>query len=151
MRRHVLESGQQEREKLLVRHTVVLDFLSVSGLIRHVVGRVGHDQVGLDAVHERIHRIRRGTVSTHHAVPAQCPDVAGLYIYIDRFRIDLTVIVMYILVMHLGEEIIHLGSVKACRAEIVSGALQILQQVSQGRRLPVASGFVERDVQRFFI
>ena len=35
---------------------------------------------------------------------------------------------------NLGEEIVHLGSVKACRAEIISGALQILQQVSQGDR-----------------
>ena len=47
--------------------------------------------------------------------------------------------------------IIHLGSIKARCTEIISGALQILQQVSQGRGLPVASGFVERDVQRLLI
>ena len=49
------------------------------------------------------------------------------------------------------EEIVHLGSVKTRRAQIISGALQILQQVSRGRRLPVASGFVERDVQHLLI
>jgi len=53
--------------------------------------------------------------------------------------------------MHLGEEIVYFGCVKARRAEIISRALQILQQVSQGRGLPVTSGFVERDVQRLFI
>ena len=98
---HVLESGQQEGEELLVRHAVVLDLLSVSGLIRHVVGRIGHDQVCLDAVHERVHRFGRGTVSTHHAVPAQRPDVAGLHIGLHFLRVDIAVVVMHILVMHL--------------------------------------------------
>ena len=77
---HVPESGEEEGVELLVLNRIVLNGQPAGALEGNAVGRVGHDQVGLDAVHERVHRIGRGTVPTHHTMLAQRPDVAGLYI-----------------------------------------------------------------------
>ena len=151
MRGHVFEGCQQEQEKLLVGHGVVLDFLSVSGFIGHIVGRVGYHQIGLNAIHEQVNGIRISAVPAHHAVSSQRPDVARLHIGRKLVRVDIAVVVMNILVMHLAEQVIHLGGVKARRPQVITGKLQVLQKLRQGHRLPVARGLVERDVQGFFI
>lgn len=53
--------------------------------------------------------------------------------------------------MHLGEQVVDLRRVKAGRAEIVAGGLEVGQQVSQRHRLPFADRLVERDIERLLI
>ena len=53
--------------------------------------------------------------------------------------------------MDFGEQVVHLRSVKAGRAEIITGKLQVGQQIRQRFRLPFADRLVERDVQRLLV
>ena len=151
MSRHVLESGQQEGEELFICHAVILDLLSVCGFIRDIVRWVRHDQVGFDAFHEHIHRVRIGAVTAHHLMPAQRPYITRLYIWGDGFRVKFAVVVMGFFVMNFTEKVIHLGSVKTGRAKVVPCRLQVFQQIGKGYRLPVTGRFVQGDVERFFI
>ena len=76
MSRHIAKCRQKEFVELLICHAVVLNGFAVSRFIRHVVGRVGHDQIGFKPVHKEIDMVWIGTVAANHSVPAQCPDIA---------------------------------------------------------------------------
>ena len=78
-RSHVFEGCQQEVEELLVAHAVVLDGLAVGGFVGHIVGRVGHHEVGANIAHEPGHVLLAGAVPAHHRVLAQRPDVPALH------------------------------------------------------------------------
>ena len=69
---------EQELPELAFGHVVVLDFLAVAALVVDVVGRVGEQQVSQLAVHQSLHVLRAGAVTTHDPVVAQQPDVAPL-------------------------------------------------------------------------
>ena len=100
---HIFERRQQEFIERRVTHAVVLDGLAVCALVGDVVGRVGDDKVGLEAVHEQSDIARVGSVAADHAVAAQRPDVARPHERDDLLRVDVAVIVGHILVMYLRE------------------------------------------------
>ena len=56
MSRHIAKCRQKEFVELLICHAVVLNGFAVSRFIRHVVGRVGHDQIGFKPVHTAFKR-----------------------------------------------------------------------------------------------
>ena len=151
MSSHIAKCGQQKFIELFVCHAVVLDGFAVSRFIRHIVGRIGHDQVGFQTIHQKIDMIGIGAVTADHPVPAQCPDIAGLNKRLHSFRIDIAVIILDVLVMDLGEKIIDLSGIKAGSAHIVAGQLKILQKICQRLGFPFADSLVQRDIERLFI
>ena len=74
---HAGECIEEEVEKLLRCHVVVLDFPGAA-LVVHIVGRVGDDEVCFAAVHESGVGFPLGTVAADEPMPPQRPDVAGL-------------------------------------------------------------------------
>ena len=76
MSSHIAKCGQQKFIKLFVCHAVVLDGFAVSRFIRHVVGRIGYDQICLKTIHQKIHMLRIGAVAADHPVSAQRPNIA---------------------------------------------------------------------------
>ena len=150
MRGHIAKRRQQEFIELPVRHTVILDLLSVRALVGHVIGRVCHDEIGLVAVHKARHIRLTGGVAAHHPMPAQQPDVAGLNEGLHLLRIDIAVIIPYILIVNPAEQIVDFSRVKASRVHVIAAELQIVEQICQGNRLPFADRFIERNVQRLF-
>ena len=150
MRGHVAERRQQEFIELPVRHAVVLDFLSVRALVGHVIRRVRHDEVGLIAVHEARHVRFIGRIAAHHPMLAQQPDIAGLNERLYLFRVDIAVVIPYILIVNPTEQIVDFSRVKAGCVHVIAAELQIVEQIRQGDRLPFADRLIERNVQRFF-
>ena len=53
--------------------------------------------------------------------------------------------------MDFGEQVVHLRSVKAGRAEVIPGKLQVGQQIRQRLGFPFADRLVERNVQGFLV
>ena len=148
---HIAERSQQKLVELFVSHAVVLDGFAIRRFIRDIVGWVGHDEVGFHAIHEQRHIISVGAVAADHPMPAQCPHVTRLHEGLHFIRLQLAVIVLDILVMYLAEQIIDLAGIKAGRTEIVTGLLQIREQISQRDRFPFADCFIQSDVQGLFI
>ena len=150
MRGHVAERRQQEFIELPVRHTVVLDLLSIRALVGHVIGRVRHDEVGLVAVHEARHVRFDSSVAAQHPMFAQQPDIAGLNERRYLLRVNIAVVVLYVLIVNLAEQIVAFCRVEACRVHVIAAELQIIEQIRQGDQLPFADRLIERNVQRFF-
>ena len=150
MRGHIAECRQQEFVELPVRHAVVLDLFSVRTLIGHVIRRVRHAEVGLIAIHEARHIHFAGRIAAHHPMPAQQRDVARLNEGFYLLRVDVAVVVLYVLIVNPAEQIVDFRRVKACRVHVIAAELQIIEQIRQGDRLPLADRLIERNVQRFF-
>ena len=150
MRGHIAERRQQEFIELPVRHAVVLDLFSVRTLIGYVIGRVCHDEVGLVAVHEARHVRFAGGVAAHHPMLAQQPDIAGLNEGLHLLRVNIAVVVLYVLIVNLTEQIVDFRSVEAGGIHVIAAELQIVEQIRQGDRLPFADRLIERNVQRLF-
>ena len=119
--------------------------------VGHVVRRVGHDEVRLMTIHKQREVLRQRGIAAYHAVTAQRSNIALLHEGLQLIRVDVAVIVLHVLVMELGEQVVHLRSVKAGRAEVITGKLQVGQQIRQRFRLPFADRLVERDVQRLLV
>ena len=81
---------------------------------------------------------------------AQQPDIAGLNERLHLLRVDITIVVLHILIVDLAEQIIDFRRVKAGRVHVISAELQIIEQIRQGDRLPLANRLIERNVQRLF-
>ena len=150
MRGHIAERRQQKFIELPVRHAVILDLLSVRALVGHVIRRVRHDEVGLIAVHESRHVRFAGGVAAHHPMLAQQPDIAGLNERLYLFRIDIAVVILYILIVNPAEQIVDFRCVKAGGIHVIAAELQFIEQIRQGNRLPFTDRLIERNVQRFF-
>ena len=102
-------------------------------------------------IHKQREVLRQRGVAAHHAVTTQRPNIALLHKGLQLVRVDVAVIVLHVLVMDFGEQVVHLGSVKAGRAEVIPGKLQVGQKICQRFRLPFADRLVERDVQRLLV
>ena len=150
MRRHVAKRRQQKRVERFIGHAVVLDLLAVRRFVGDVVGRVGDDEVGVEAVHEPGHVVRVGRVAAQHPVTPERPQVARPDKGRHLLRVQLAIVVPYVLVMHLGKQVVDLRRVKARRAQVVPGELKVGQQIGQRLRLPFAHRLVEGDVERLF-
>ena len=150
VRGHIAERRQQEFIELPVRHAVVLDLFSVRALIGHVIRRVRHDEVGLIAVHKARHIHLTGGVAAQHPMPAQQPDIAGLNERRYLLRVNIAVVILHVLIVNPAEQVVDFRRVKACRVHVIAAELQIIEQIRQGDRLPLADRLIERNVQRFF-
>ena len=53
--------------------------------------------------------------------------------------------------MHLRKQSVYLRRVKTCRVHVIAAELQIIEQIRQGDRLPLADRFVEGNVQGFLV
>ena len=102
-------------------------------------------------IHKQREVLRQRGVAAHHAMAAQRPNVALLHKGLQLIRVDVAVIVLHVFVMDFGEQVVHLRSVKAGRAEVIPGKLQVGQKIRQRFRLPFADRLVERDVQRLLV
>ena len=102
-------------------------------------------------IHKQREVLRQRGIAAHHAMAAQRPNVALLHEGLQLIRVDVAVIVLHVLVMDFGEQVVYLRSVKAGRAKVITGKLQVGQQIRQRFRLPFADRFVERDVQGFLV
>ena len=107
-------------------------------------------QAGLIAVHKARHVRFIGRIAAQHPMPAQQPDIAGLNERRYLFRVNIAVVVLYVLIVDLAEQIVDFRRVKAGRVHVIAAELQIVEQIRQGNRLPLADRLIERDVQRFF-
>ena len=150
MRGHVAERRQQEFIELPVRHAVILDLLSVRALVGHVIGRVRHDEVGLIAVHKARHIRFIGRIAAHHPMLAQQPDIAGLNEGFYLLRVNIAVVILHVLIVNPAEQIVDFRRVKAGRVHVIAAELQLIEQIRQGDRLPLANRLIERNVQRLF-
>ena len=150
VRGHVAERRQQKFIELPVRHTVILDLLSIRALIGHVIGRVHHDEIGLIAVHKARHIRFAGGIAAQHPMPAQQPDIAGLNERRYLLRVNIAVVILHVLIVNPAEQVVDFRRVKACRVHVIAAELQIIEQIRQGDRLPLADRLIERNVQRFF-
>ena len=79
------------------------------------------------------------------------PMVTGQHKGIQCIRVNIGIIILDVLIEHLTEKVVDFSSIKAGAVQIVVGALQVLQQISQRHRLPFTCGFVEHDVERLFV
>ena len=102
-------------------------------------------------IHKQREVLRQCGVAAHHAMAAQRPNIALLHKGLQLIRVDVAVIVLHVLVMDFGEQVVHLCSIKAGRAEVITGKLQVGQQIRQRFRLPFADRFVERNIQRLLV
>lgn len=105
MNSHVAKCSQQKSIELFICHDVVLNGLSIRRFIRDVVRRNGHDEVGLNAIHQESNIICIGAVTADYPVSAQRPYITRLYEWLHGFWSDVAVIVLDVLVMAFGKEI----------------------------------------------
>ena len=81
---------------------------------------------------------------------AQQPDIAGLNERLHLLRVDIAIVILHVLIVNPAEQIVDFRRVKTCRVHVIAAELQIVEQICQGDRLPLADRLIERNVQRLF-
>ena len=81
---------------------------------------------------------------------AQQPDIAGLNEGLHLLRVNIAIVILYVLIVNLTEQIVDFCRVKAGCVHVIAAEFQLIEQIRQGDRLPFADRLIERDVQRLF-
>ena len=81
---------------------------------------------------------------------AQQPDIAGLNEGLHLLRVNIAIVILHVLIVNPAEQIVDFRRVKAGRVHVIAAELQLIEQIRQGDRLPLADRLIERNVQRLF-
>ena len=147
---HLRVRIQKEVIKGFVSHVVIFDFARAAFVV-DIVRRVGDDQVGFGAAHQKVIGFSLGAVTTDQTVATERPDVTGLgHGGLFQFSAYIEIIIFDTVLEGIFEQVIDFGRLKTSKGHIEISALQICNEQSKFILVPITADFVEGDVEGFF-
>ena len=148
---HLRVRIQKEAIKGIVCHVVVFDF-ACAAFVVDIVRRVGDDQVGFGAAHQKVIGFSLGAVTADQTVATECPDITGLgHGGLFQFCAYIEIIIFDTVLEGILEQVIDLGRLKTSEGNIEVSALQVSNEQSKFILVPITADFVESDIEGFFL
>ena len=143
---HLRVRIQEEVIKGIVCHVVVFDF-ACAAFVVDVVRRVGDDQVGFGATHQKVIGFSLGAVTADQTVATECPDITvlghgGLF----QFCAYIEIIIFDTVLECILEQVIDLGRLETSEGNIEVSALQVSNEQSKFILVPITADFVKGNV-----